>query len=193
MKSLLVLAILATFGAAADAEVVRCADAAGNVSYTDNACPPGAKPVGRVAIPEPVVPSADEVERRRQAQIDSAARSSQSQRESAEAAARQPAPQPSGPIVIDAGRSGPTGGRASDSRWSNRSDEPAFIDDGEPYPGVAGRPVRPRNMAPRIRNCDAGGCQDTQGNHYNRSGQLDRYRSIDGKTCQPVGTTTICR
>ena len=48
-------------------------------------------------------------------------------------------------------------------------------------------------MRPRIRNCDAAGCQDTLGNQYNRSGQLDRYRSINGKTCQPVGTTTVCR
>jgi len=42
-------------------------------------------------------------------------------------------------------------------------------------------------------SCDAGGCDDRQGNRYNRSGQLERYRSIDGKTCQPVGTTTVCR
>jgi hypothetical protein len=50
-----------------------------------------------------------------------------------------------------------------------------------------------RNLQPRIRNCDAAGCQDTQGNYYDRSGRLDRYQTPDGKTCRPVGTTTICR
>ena len=48
-------------------------------------------------------------------------------------------------------------------------------------------------MRPRTRSCDGAGCQDTQGNHYNRAGQLDRYQGIDGKTCRPVGTTTLCR
>jgi hypothetical protein len=48
-------------------------------------------------------------------------------------------------------------------------------------------------MRPRIRGCDAQGCQDKQGNHYDRSGQLDRYQSSDGKTCRPIGTTTVCR
>jgi hypothetical protein len=67
------------------------------------------------------------------------------------------------------------------------------IDDGYPYPGTYRQPVPPRDMRPRIRNCDAAGCQDRQGNHYDRSGRLDRYQTPDGKTCRPVGTTTICR
>jgi hypothetical protein len=193
--TLLLLTVLAAFGTVSYAEVLRCADAAGSVSYTDDACPAGSRPVGRVALPEPAPPpSPEEAERRRQAQTDSADRASQLQREAAEAAARAPQPAPSGPIVIDPNRGANNAGRASDDRWRARSDDPALADDGfYPYPGIAGRPVRPRNLGQRMRNCDAGGCQDTQGNHYNRSGQLDRYRSLDGRTCQPVGTTTICR
>jgi len=148
-----------------------------------------------VAVPEPAPrPSPEEAERRRQALSDSALRASQLQREAAEAAARAPPPVPAGPIVIDHNQAG-NAPRAADERWSRRSDEPAIVDDGgHPYPpGVAGRPPRPRHLGQRMRHCDAGGCQDTQGNHYDRTGRLDRYRSLDGRTCQPVGTTTVCR
>ena len=54
--------------------------------------------------------------------------------------------------------------------------------------------LQPRDMRPRIRNCDGTGCTDRQGNTYNQNtGKLDRYQSIDGKTCRPVGTTVVCR
>jgi hypothetical protein len=108
-----------------------------------------------------------------------------------EAAAPAPQPQaPSGPVIIDprAGADRPT-----DSRRSDRGDDYSVIEDGYGYPGAYRSPRPPRDMRPRIRNCDATGCNDTQGNHYDRSGQLDRYQSLDGKTCRPVGTTTICR
>jgi len=71
--------------------------------------------------------------------------------------------------------------------------EPVVVDDGYWYPGggLAGANRRP--PVPRIRGCDAQGCYDNRGNTFNRMGQLEQYRSIDGKTCRPVGTTTICR
>jgi hypothetical protein len=109
-------------------------------------------------------------------------------------------PVPSGPAVIGArGSSGANSNQPTDdSRWSEHGSDPALVDDGYAYPGYAGVYGRPapapaRDMRPRIRSCDAGGCDDRQGNRYNRSGQLERYQSIDGKTCRPVGTTTICR
>jgi hypothetical protein len=162
--------------------VIRCADAAGNVSYTDGTCPAGASRVGRVATPEPAAPGRAE----RNADPDPA---SPPPRAPMQAAA--PPPQaPAGPVIIDprAGAARP----ADDPRRSDRGDDDSAIDDGYAYPGAYRQP-RPRDMRPRMRNCDATGCKDTQGNHYNRSGQLDRYQSLDGKTCRPVGTTTICR
>ncbi|MFT4267385.1 MAG: hypothetical protein QM586_09215, partial [Xenophilus sp.] len=51
----------------------------------------------------------------------------------------------------------------------------------------------PQDMRPRLRNCDATGCNDTLGNHYDRKGRIDRYTGPDGRTCRPVGTTTLCR
>jgi hypothetical protein len=102
-------------------------------------------------------------------------------------------PESAGPAIIDS--RGGANGQSSESRWSDRGDDPTVIEDGYPYPYSGGnrQPQRSRDMGPRIRNCDAQGCQDKQGNHYNRSGQLDRFQSIDGKTCRPIGTTTICR
>jgi hypothetical protein len=73
MRHFLLLAfagMLGTLAPMAGAEVLRCADAAGNLSYTDGACPAGTKAMGRVAIQDPVSVSPQEAEQRRQAQAD---------------------------------------------------------------------------------------------------------------------------
>jgi hypothetical protein len=178
MRQLLLLAILSTLAPLTSAAVIRCADAAGNVSYTDGACPPGASPVGRVSEPPPPVRGAAERQREERGPT---------------AAGPSPSQAPAGPAIIDSRGTG-SDERPGDSRWSDRGgSDPVVIDDGYPYPGTYRQPVPPRDMRPRIRNCDAAGCQDRQGNHYDRSGRLDRYQTPDGKTCRPVGTTTICR
>jgi hypothetical protein len=48
-------------------------------------------------------------------------------------------------------------------------------------------------MRPRLRQCDASGCRDNMGNHYDPKGQVDRYVQPDGRTCRPVNTTVICQ
>lgn len=176
MRQLLVLAFAIMLGPICSAEVIRCTDAAGNVSYTDGGCPSGARQVGRVSVPEPA-PVRDEVD---------AVRASPPQRAPTDAAA-QPLQAPSGPTIIDS--------RGVGSSNSSQADDAAVADYGYgyAYPGGYRQPRPPRDMRPRLRNCDAAGCQDTQGNHYNRSGQLDSYRSLNGQTCRPVGTTTVCR
>lgn len=182
---------LLTASLAAGAEVLRCTDTAGHVSYTDGHCPAGTRAVGRVAVPSPdQLPSAQEADRRRQEQIDSANRAARLQRESVDTVTRQSASPGSGPVILDPPR------RDNDTRWSQRSgDDVVIIDDGRypPYPGAYGGPRPLPDMRPRLRRCDGAGCSDTQGNHYDRSGRLDRYRSIDGRTCRPVGTTTVCQ
>jgi hypothetical protein len=181
MHRFLVLCVLGTLGLLCNAEVIRCADAAGNVSYTDGACPAGASRVGRVATPEPAPPGRAE-------RSADAGPASPPHRALAEAAATAPQAPP-GPVIIDS-RAGAN--QPADPRRSDRGDDYSVIDDGYAYRGAYRQP-RPRDMRPRLRHCDGAGCQDNQGNHYDRSGQLDRYQSLDGKTCRPVGTTTICR
>lgn len=207
MRHLFVFACLAALGTHAGAEVIRCTDAAGKVSYTDGACAAGTRQVGKLDLPEVTPPTPEELDRLRQAEVDRERRTDRMQRDAAEAVLRQPPP--SGPIVIDsrgnAGNGLNTGNgngneRPANSRWSERGADVVY--DGDPgnyypypypYPGGGYRPAqRPRDMRPQIRNCGPAGCTDTQGNTYNRSGQLDRYRSIDGRTCRPVGTTTVC-
>ncbi|KWT74118.1 MULTISPECIES: DUF4124 domain-containing protein [unclassified Variovorax] len=185
MHRFLVLCLLSTLGTLCNSEVIRCADAAGNVSYTDGACPAGASRVGRVPLPAPS--TTGQAERQTERNAD-AAPARPPPRAPTEAAAIPPQA-PAGPVIIDP-RAGAE--RSADPRRSDRGDDYSVIGDGYAYPGAYRQP-RPRDMRPRLRNCDATGCQDTQGNHYNRSGQLDRYQSLDGKTCRPVGTTTICR
>lgn len=156
----------------ASAEVLRCTSASGQVSYTDQSCPPGTRRSTPVDLPPPPPPG-----------------STMPTETPTPATA---APVPTGPILLDARRTqppAPPSAAAPDGLWSYGDPDAAF----EPAARPLHRPARPRDMRPRIRNCDAQGCNDTQGNHYNHQGQLDRYRALDGKTCRPVGTTTVCR
>lgn len=179
MRQLIVLAVLSLLAPLSGAEVIRCADAAGNVSYTDGACPAGARPVGRVSEPPPPLSGADAAPRQERVPYE---------------ATRNPPQAPAGPAIIDSRGGGNNGNeQGGDARWSDRGGDTVVIDGAYPYPGTYRQPIPQRDMRPRIRNCDAAGCQDRQGNHYNRAGQLDRYQTPDGKTCRPVGTTTICR
>ena len=187
-------AILAVLGASADAEVLRCEDAAGKITYTDSTCPAGTKPQ-RVSTQEPVSVLPDPQGDRARASRE-ASQSAQSDRQM-----RPPPAEPGGAVIID-GRGGGPNERNDSQRWDNDlGADPQVAGEGYypypypyPYGGMQRPPPPPRDMRPRIRNCDATGCTDTQGNTYNQNtGKLDRYRSIDGKICRPVGTTTVCR
>ena len=188
---LLLAATLALLGAGAGAQVLRCEDAAGKVTYTDGNCPTGTRPQ-RVSTQEPVSVLPDP-------QGDSA-RAAREARQQYGAPPVQHGTAPAGAVIID-GRGGAPNERSDAQRWdSDLGGDPQVAADGYypyAYPygaGVARPPARQRDMRPRIRNCDATGCTDRQGNTYNQNtGKLDRYTNIDGKTCRPVGTTVVCR
>ena len=175
---------VASFGSTANAQVVRCTDAAGKISYTDKACPPSTRrseqlegmdtngtTIGGTA-PVPTV-------------------------RSTEPAALQPQPN-GGLTVIDP--------RARDLAESQRQARERSAQEAAdrsaaglypyPYGGYSGgyhrRAARPQDLRPTLRSCDAGGCNDTMGNHYDRAGKVDRYVRPDGRTCRPVGTTVVC-
>ena len=176
-----IAAISACSGAPLHAEVIRCADAGGAVSYTDKACPPGASLVGRVEIPDPP-PSV-------------AAPPAPAPLVDSRAAAVQ-APPVSAPVpvaaVVPQGYAGgyPPGQAPAPGDATMAGDGTLYP---YPYPGGYAPAAPLPDMRPQIRKCDASGCQDTLGNHYNRAGQLDRYQAANGKTCRPIGTTTFCR
>ena len=173
MRRFLVLAALTLLGPLCSAEVNRCTDAAGHVSYTDGKCPASAK-VTHLALPEPMVVTRGESDSA--PRIDPGPAIPPPPRPLPQAAVPVPQVYPA-PVIGDSGIG---------------SGDPVVTDYGYPYGGVY-RPVPPRNMGPRLRNCDAAGYSDTQGNHYDRTGQLNRYKSLDGKTCTPMGTTVVCR
>ena len=188
--------MLAMLGACTDAaaEVLRCQDANGKVTYTDGVCPAGTKPQ-RVSTQEPVSVLPDP-------QGDARAAQRASRQSYNPPAQQQPAQQPAGATIIDGRGAGPSE-RSDSQRWdSDLGADPQVAGDGYypypypyPYGGVQRPPPPPRDMRPRIRNCDpATGCTDRLGNNYNpNTGKLQRYPSIDGKSCQPVGTTVVCR
>jgi len=190
------LAVLAAPAAPAGAQVLRCEDAAGKVSYTDGSCPAGTRPQRRVSTQEPVSVLPDPQGE------DRAARNARETAGQRPPAAPQPAP-PTGAVIID-GRGGQPQERSDAQRWDgDLGGDPQVAADGYyppaypyPYPYAgAVRPPPPRDQRPPIRRCDpATGCTDRLGNNYNQNtGKLQRYQSIDGKTCSPVGTTVVCR
>ena len=183
MRHFLVLAALIGFGMVSHAQVIRCVDAAGSVSYTDDkTCPSGARQTGQLRAAEPM-------ESRPGLRADIPV-----PRESFDTA--PPAPSPGGGLtVIDPRANVPAGDpRVSDRRVGNGGE--IVIDDGSygyPYPGGYRRARPPQDMRPPLRGCDASGCRDTLGNQYDRSGRLTGYQRPDGRTCQQVGTTQVCR
>lgn len=189
-RHIAIAGLLALLSTTAGSEVLRCTDAAGNVSYTDQRCPPGARQSGQVQVPDAPPPAAP------------APRAYAPQAPAAMAPAPAPAPTPApiGPSVADQ--------RASERAEAQQREidrlreierlrrEADYAQDaaGYPYPGGYPPPVVQQDMRPQLRGCDAGGCHDTQGNTYNRStGKLDRYQSLDGRNCRPVGTTVVCQ
>jgi len=200
--TVLFVASTALFAAGAGAQVVRCVDAAGKVRYTDSGCAQGDRQSEVVLSPEATQPSAGPAQDRRQEQLDSVARARQLQRESIETVQRQSAPTGgSGLVVIDpraeqraqaerdqAERRQREAQLASDDAWRQGNVGQDY--GGGYYP----RPVPPpRDMRPRLRQCDASGCRDNIGNHYDPKGNVDRYVQPDGRTCRPVNTTVICQ
>lgn len=186
----------------ADAQVVRCVDAAGKVRYTDSGCAKGERQSEVVLNTEASPPSTVQETHRRQEQLDSVERARQLQRESVETVQRQSAPTGgSGLVVIDprgeqraqaerdqAERQQREAQLAADEAWRQGYGAPG--DGGGYYPRPA---PPPRDMRPRLRNCDASGCRDNMGNHYDTKGRVDRYVQPDGRTCRPVNSTVVCQ
>ncbi|MGJ7580834.1 DUF4124 domain-containing protein [Variovorax sp. RHLX14] len=181
---------VASVGSPANAQVIRCTDAAGKISYTDKACPSNSRrseplegmdtngtTVGGSA-PVKLVPTLPTVR-------------------SIEPVPSQP--QPNGGLTIIDPRARDL--VESERQARERSEREAADRTGAglypyPYGGYSGgyhrRAARPQDLRPTLRSCDAGGCNDTIGNHYDRAGKVDRYVRPDGRTCRPVGTTVVC-
>jgi len=190
MRRLLLFPVVLALAAAASAQVLRCADASGKVSYTDGACPDGSRSTRQVTTQEPVSVLPDPAGARRAA----AARAPQPY----DAASVPPAP-PAGAVILDSrGNADAATEPQTESRWNTeRGSDVVVIDDGSygyPYAGARRPPPPARDKRARLRDCDGSSCRDGMGNTYNsKTGQLQRYQSIDGKTCRPVNGTTVCR
>lgn len=192
MKNLFLCAVLSGMAVMAHADVLRCVDAAGQVSYTDQRCPAGTRQVGQVATPPAAEPP-------RAHPVDPPERAALPPRAPVEAAA-PPAAVPGGPIVFGSrpeARFEPQ--QREDERRrleAERSAPPVLYPPGYPDPyadhGGRRRPPPPQDMRPRLRSCDATGCEDRLGNHYTPGGKVDRYVRPDGRTCRPVGSTVVC-
>ena len=195
------LMLLATSPALAD--VTRCTDKRGQVVYTDQRCPPGTIQTGAVPVPESAPPGARPDANVQRAPAERAELVAPPPREAVDATGRQAPPSPqqqgagSGLNVI-----GPEPRAPREAHiWSPPNNARGVIEFGTEYPAAyppgvypPHRPPRPLpDQQPRMRQCDANGCTDTHGNHYNPRGQLDRYTGPGGKTCRPVGTTQIGR
>lgn len=212
MRGPIVLALLLGLGAVSGAQVVRCRDAAGKVSYNDSGCKAGEQRVDLGLDPGAYAersgaPGPD----RLQQQLDGVERARRSQRESVDAVTG-PAQAAGGVAIldrrVDAQAREAQDRRDAEQRRLREQAEAARLNPslspyagtyyGNPYGAVYGgglpyrAPVPLPDQRPQLRDCGPAGCQDTQGNHYDRAGRLDRYVRPDGRTCRPVGTTVVC-
>ncbi|MDM0008278.1 hypothetical protein QTI51_26130 [Variovorax sp. J22G73] len=133
MRSLALFLSIFTVALGAHAEVVRCTDASGAISYTNVACPPGSKRAAQVQILES--PPVDETRRAYTPPAGAApAQSTQSTQSAPPAATQQAANPPSGPAIIPR--------YPADTQQRPASDPPVYIlgPDDPYYDGV--RPIR---------------------------------------------------
>lgn len=130
MRSLLLFLSICAAALGAHADVIRCTDASGAISYTNVACPPGSKQARPVQILES--PPADET-RRDYAPPTGAAPAPAPLVPPSQVAANPP-PLPSGPAIIP---------RFPANTSPAADPAPGYILDGDPYyDGV--RPIRRR-------------------------------------------------
>ncbi|MGJ3704611.1 DUF4124 domain-containing protein [Variovorax sp. AFSI2.2] len=186
-KALVATTLLAASFAAC-AQVHRCTDAAGKVSFSDTACPTTAKQAARVL-------GADATDRRWENEVYGRQRNM----ESIENAARL-LREPTSDAVGDAGggiiQSDPNERiRAQDERnmqrrmatmdadRARRAERDARAD--EARQAGSGAPTT-------ITNCNASGCWDSAGNRYNRTGDGRNFWRADGKFCRANGNTFSC-
>ncbi len=180
---------VAALGGAAHAQVIRCVDAAGNVSYTDQKCPSNTRSAEQVMGAEATDPRL----------APPAPEPPPSARSAPSTNAQVPVPPP----TIDRfaaeraetqRRESERQRRAAEYAEDNANDSAGYPYPAYPYPnGRYRQPGPPQDMRPQLRSCDAGGCNDTLGNRYNPSGKLQSYQGLNGQKCQPVGTTVVCR
>jgi hypothetical protein len=215
MRGPLVLALLLGLVTASEAQVVRCRDAAGKVSYNDTGCKAGDQRVdlgldpgayaergeAGVASPDRLQQQLDGVERARRLQretVDAVTRSEQAAVGVANARLQQEQQAQQNRRDAELRRQHEAEAARWNPGWSPQVGGsygvPYGVPYGIPYGGVPyrGPPPALPDMRPQLRDCGIAGCRDTLGNHYDRAGRLDRYVRPDGRTCRPVGTTVVC-
>lgn len=219
-KALAALAALAISGAAG-AQVHRCVDAAGKVSFSDAPCPTTAKSAARVL-------GADATDRRWENEvygrernmrsIENASRIIQEPTSDAQFGgpvsigtpagrhAGEPAPRAEGQLHPDdancdtqSPRKGCFGGaRSVNPNWSPRrgyfgGGGPADRRHQQEHDRAREIAERDASRGPvRATNCNAGGCWGSDGNRYNRTGDGQNFFRSDGKFCRANGNTFSC-
>ena len=194
MRHLIVFALVSSVAVmasnAAHAQVIRCVDGAGNVSYTDQKCPADTRSAAQVMGSEATDPRLAPPERPPSAPATPARTASPPSNAQA----------PSLPPDLDRVAEERTKAQRREQARQRRAVENADDDTGYPYPypytspeGQYRQPAPLRDLRPQLRSCDAGGCNYTLGNRYNPNGKLQSYQGLNGQTCRPIGTTVVCR
>lgn len=166
--------LLATLGAvtSANAQVLRCEDANGRVTYTDGSCPSSQRTT-EVMPPQSAQDKALQEERyqqalerknaelAQQAERDAAQRQAQAERAAAEAALRPPAPPPPSVVVVPAPEVAPPAYGPSYGYGPMYPPRPPHV-----------RPPRPHPPKPKPNadgyNCNVFRCYDGKGNTWSR-------------------------
>lgn len=191
VHSSLALAItaIAFFGAnSADAQVHRCLDASGKTSFSDAPCANTAKSATRVL-------GAEATDRRWENEVYGRERNMRSI-ENASRILAEPTSDArvgsQGPALMESDPNERI--RAQDDRNMERRMAEIEADrakrEDRAARAEAARPAAPRGPA-MLSSCDGGGCWDTSGNRYNRTGNGQNFWRTDGKFCRANPDNTM--
>lgn len=207
----------AVISTSAAAQVHRCIDSSGKATYSDVPCPSAAKRAERVLGREATESTDDpyaaqrtmeSIQRARELQqgtVNSAVQQSQGSGGAVSMvsprAATRPRPDPAEAEGCEtiSNRQGCIGGeRARNPNWSPRRGyyggggpaDQKYEADRERREAAAAQAQR--NTPVTLTNCNAGGCWDTSGNRYNRTGNGQTFVRGDGKFCRAQGNTISC-
>ncbi|MNX79855.1 hypothetical protein D3C86_1114990 [compost metagenome] len=183
MRTGAVFLVTAVLAAGAIAQVHKCVDAAGKITFSDVLCPTTSKKAARVL-------GADATDRRWENEAFGRERNMQSI-ENATRILREPTSDALGDSGGGIIQSDPNERiRAQDDRNMQRRLGELEVDRQRREERAQARAAAA--PPPIAANCDAAGCWDTLGNRYNRTGNGRNFWRQDGKFCRAAGNTFSC-
>ncbi|GER16721.1 DUF4124 domain-containing protein [Variovorax boronicumulans] len=186
--------LLAALPLTSAAQVHRCTDSAGKISYSDSPCSTSAKRAEKVMGRDATEMHWEPEGYRHQQQLESAARAQQALLDTQETVTNQ-SRGTTGAGIIRHDPNERINQQSERNMARRRAQLEADAARRRQQDDYRDEIARNKAMAPqstRLTNCNASGCWDDAGNRYNRTGDGRNLIGQDGRFCRTVGQQVIC-